>query len=274
MTTVGGVPEVALVVTDLDGTLWDRSERTHPSTRAAWDAIERLGVPILVATGRRVGSAARPLAELGLRPPAVCLNGALGLDLADAQRFHRSTIAAPDALAVLAAFRAHGVQPCVYVDADDVAVCVDARPSTHPEHLASFGADVATADLEEVCRVASVLAFSVLGAPGDLAAAVAASIGSAGVPHLHVDPYYGGFSLTVAGPGMSKWDGVVAFCASRGIDPANVLAIGEGPNDTELLAAAAVAVVPQGSHAAALALADHVTAPAGAGGWAEIVGLL
>jgi hypothetical protein len=246
----------------------------HPSTRTAWDTIERSGVPILVATGRRVGSTARPLTELGLRPPAVCLNGALGLDLADARRFHRATIAVPDALAVLAAFRAHGMQPCIYVDADDMAVCVDARPSTHPDHLASFGSDVATADLEEVCRVESVLAFSVLGAPPESAAAVAASVGSAGIAHLHADPYYGGFSLTVAGPGMSKWDGVAAFCELRGIDPAGVLAIGDGPNDTELLAAAAIAVVPDGAHSAARALADHVVAPTSAGGWAEIVGLL
>lgn len=274
MATVGGVPAVSLVVTDLDGTLWDHDERTHPDTRLAWDAIVHSGVPILVATGRRVGSAARSLVELGLRPPAVCLNGALGLDLADAQRFHQATIAAPDALAVLAAFRAHGMQPCVYVDADDVAVCVDARPSTHAAHLASFGADVATADLAEVCRTRSVLAFSVLGAPEEPAAAVAASIGSAGIAHLDIDPYYGGFSLTVAGPGMSKWGGVLAFCASRGIDPAGVLAIGDGPNDTELLASAAVAVVPAGSHAAALALADHVVAPTAAGGWAQIVGFL
>lgn len=268
------MPSVSLVVTDLDGTLWDDRERTHPRTQAAWDEILRRGVPILVATGRRVGSAARALAELGLRPPAVCLNGALGLDLADARRFHRATIAVPDALAVLAAFRAHGIEPCVYVDADDVAVCVDARPSTHPAHLASFGADVATADLAEVCRSGSVLAFAVLGMPGEPAAAVAASIGVAGIPHLDVDPYYGGFSLTVAGPGMSKWDGVIAFCASHGIDPGGVLAIGDGPNDTELLGAAAIAVVPAGSHTDALALADRVVAPTAAGGWAEIVGFL
>ena len=274
MATLADVPAVSLVVTDLDGTLWDSRLYTHPRTRAAWGEIERRGVTILVATGRRVGSAAPPLAELGLRPPAVCLNGALGLDLADARRFHRATIDAGDALDVLAAFRTHGLQPCVYVDTDHVAVCVDARPSTHPDHLASFGSDVATADLEEVCRAGSVLAFAVLGASGESAAAVAASIGSAGIAHVHADPYYGGFSLTVAGPRMSKWDGVAAFCELRGIDPAGVLAIGDGPNDTELLAAAAIAVVPDGAHSAARALAHHVVAPTSAGGWAEIVELL
>jgi len=268
------VPTVSLVVTDLDGTLWDHEQRTHPRTRAAWDEIGRRGVPILVATGRRVGSTLSALAELGLRPPAVCLNGALGVYLADARRFHRAAIDAADALAVLAVFRAQGLQPCVYVDRADVSVYVAANPSTHPRHVASFGADVVTGDLDEVCRTEAVLAFSVLGAPEAPAAAVVASIGSAGIAHLDRDPYYGGWSLTVAGPDMSKWNGIEAFCRTHAIDPAGVLAIGDGPNDTEMLTGAAVAVVPTGAHAAALALADHVVAPTSEGGWSEIVDLL
>lgn len=268
------MPRISLVVTDLDGTLWDAAEQTHPRTRAAWREIEDAGVPILVATGRRVGSATRSLVALELRPPAVCLNGALGLDLADASRFHQAAIRSADSLAVLEAFRAHGMQPCVYVDRDDVAVYVDPNPSTHPDHIASFGADVATADLEEVCRTEAVLGFSALGVPHDPAADVVAAIGSAGVPHFVADPYYGGYCLTVAGPGMSKWDGVLAFCAMRGIDPGTVLAIGDGPNDTELLEAAAVAVVPEGAHESALALAHHVVAPTTQGGWADIATLL
>mgnify|MGYP000949470890 CR=1 FL=1 len=268
------VPGISLVVTDLDGTLWDHEHRTHQRTRAAWDAIEQLGVPILVATGRRVGSTVSSLAELDLRPPAVCLNGALGLYLADSQRFHRAAIAAVDALAVLDAFRSHGLQPCVYVDRDDVAVYLDANPSTHPQHIADFGGDVATADLDEVCRNEAVLAFSVLGAPEGPAGRVVASVGAAGIAHLDRDPYYGGWSLTVAGPRMSKWNGIEAFCTAHAIDPGGVLAIGDGPNDAEMLTGAAVAVVPTGAHPAALALADHVVAPTSEGGWSEILHLL
>ena len=54
---------VDLVVTDLDGTLWFGHEETHPTTVAAWRELERRGIPVLVATGRRVdldARAARP----------------------------------------------------------------------------------------------------------------------------------------------------------------------------------------------------------------------
>lgn len=66
---------IDLVVTDLDGTLWDAGERIHSRTLAALHELEARGVPLLVATGRRPRSAAQVLAREGLRPPAVLLDG-------------------------------------------------------------------------------------------------------------------------------------------------------------------------------------------------------
>ena len=90
------------------------------------------------------------------------------------------------------------------------------------------------------------------------------------------DRSYEGYAVSVAPRGRSKWDGVVAFCAERGLDAGAVLAIGDGPNDVELLANAAVAVVPDDAHRAARAHADHVIRCAADGGWAgvpEILGI-
>ena len=108
---------VDLVVTDLDGTLWFGHEETHPASRSpTWRELERRGIPVLVATGRRVTSTRNPLARLGFAPPAVMLNGAIAIDLATGERFHSHQYTADDASRVLAAFRAVGVEPCVYVD--------------------------------------------------------------------------------------------------------------------------------------------------------------
>jgi hydroxymethylpyrimidine pyrophosphatase-like HAD family hydrolase len=52
------------------------------------------------------------------------------------------------------------------------------------------------------------------------------------------------------------------------------MAIGDGPNDIELLANAAVAVVPGDAHPAARLLADHVVGRAADGGWADILEIL
>jgi hypothetical protein len=85
---------------------------------------------------------------------------------------------------------------------------------------------------------------------------------------------YGAHSCTATPIGLTKWTGVEVFCARVGIDPARVLAIGDGPNDTELLDAAAIAVVPASGHDVALRKADHVVGSPRDGGWAEILDLV
>jgi hydroxymethylpyrimidine pyrophosphatase-like HAD family hydrolase len=95
-----------------------------------------------------------------------------------------------------------------------------------------------------------------------------------GVAEVHVAPDEYDHSCTVTPLGLSKWVGVVAYCDRQGIDPSKVLAIGDGPNDGELLDAAAIAVVPEDGHPRALAHADHVVPSTRDGGWAQILDLL
>jgi hydroxymethylpyrimidine pyrophosphatase-like HAD family hydrolase len=223
--------DVSLVVTDLDGTLWEHESMVAARTLAALAQLADADLPVLVATGRRVRSTRAPLAAFGWTPPAVVLNGSLGLDLGSGQRFHRGGFAKADAQLVLAQFFAHEVHPCVYVDHDDHPVWVTSTPSTHPDHITAFGDDVGVGQLDAI-----------------------------------VD--------TDAPAAQSKWDGVLAFCSTRGLDPRAVLAIGDGPNDADLLANAAIAVVPIDAHPGARAHAHHIVGTAADGGWADILDLL
>jgi hydroxymethylpyrimidine pyrophosphatase-like HAD family hydrolase len=270
------MPPIDLVVTDLDGTLWHTDDDVHPGIPAAWDAVASR-VPLLVATGRRLTSTRVPLGRIGLAPPAVVLNGALVLDLGSGQRYHRAPFPAAQAVAVLAAFRAVGLEPCLYVDpgAEGPEVLVGPVPSTNPGHLRAMGEGVGVADLDAVAAGEPVLAFSIIGIPhGRLAEAAAAVEGTA---EVHLDralDYPGMASLTVAPRGQSKWDGVLAFCAEHGLDPGLVLAVADGPNDLELLANAAVRVVPEVAHPAARSLATHTIPAARDGGWTALPDLL
>ncbi len=56
---------IELVVTDLDGTLWEREGEVPERTRRALAAVVDGDVPLLVATGRRVVSTMEPLSVLG-----------------------------------------------------------------------------------------------------------------------------------------------------------------------------------------------------------------
>jgi hypothetical protein len=269
-----GDSPIGLVVSDLDGTLWERPETIPERTLDAIAELERRGVPLLIATGRRVASTREPLAAVGLAPPAVVLNGGLGVDLESGERFHRGGFAPDDASAVLAAFLAWDVEPCVYVDHDTRPVWVGDTPSTHPEHLAGFGADVGVGPLARIVSDEYVLAFGVLGIDGEQALGVGRALETVATPHVSPDRQYGGHTVTVAPTGLSKWDGVEAYCSISGIESGTVLAIGDGPNDVELLERAAVAVVPDDAHDAARAIADHVVGRAVDGGWADVLDLL
>ncbi|MDQ3484013.1 MAG: HAD hydrolase family protein [Actinomycetota bacterium] len=267
---------IELVVTDLDGTLWHTADEVHPGIPHAWaEVVAR--VPLLVATGRRVGSTRGPLARIGVAPPAVVLNGALVLDLASGHRYQRAPFPAAQAAAALAAFRDAGVEPCVYVDGgcDGPEVLVGSEPSTNPGHLAALGRAVAVADLDTAVGEEVVLAFSIIGIPHGVLADAAAVLGP--VAEVHLDralDYPGMASLTVAPRGQSKWNGVLAFCAEHSLDPARVLAVADGPNDVELLTHAAVAVVPEEAHISARQLADLTIPAALHGGWTSLPGLL
>lgn len=265
---------IDLVVSDLDGTLWHLDHDLHHRTRAALAALERRGIPLLVATGRRLRTTAAPLARFGLAPPAIVLNGALGVDLATDERFHVLPIPRPSAVAVLGAFRSAGLEPCVYVDGPGIEVYLAHEPSTHPDHVASLGEHAHAGDLDRVVAEEVVLGFSVLGRPEAELAPVLDALGDAGVGHLNRALDYGDHSITVTGPGMSKWQGVVAYCDKAGLDSSRVLAIGDGMNDLELLQGAAVAVVPADGDPLVLDIAHHVVGPAIDGGWADIVDIL
>lgn len=267
------MPRVELVVTDLDGTLWDGRGFVHARTLAAVRRLADRDVPLLVATGRRRRSAAAGLAAAGLQPDAVVLGGALGLSLASGERFHRRAFPAGAARAALDRFRDHGIEPLVYVDAGDCEVVVGAEPATVPAHLASVGAWLREDDLDTVVAELPVLAMGAIGQPRSRLEPIAAALDDPGAV-VNRDHVHGGATLMVAAPGVEKWDGVLAYCRANGHDPSRILAIGDGENDLSMLRRAAVACVVEDGCGPALALADHVVPGAGRGGWAQLLDLV
>jgi hydroxymethylpyrimidine pyrophosphatase-like HAD family hydrolase len=274
---------VELVVTDLDGTFWDAHTGVAPSVAAAVAELERRGVPLLVATGRRLASTRGPLGRAGLTPPAVVLNGAMGLDLATLDRFHLAPYSTAEALAVYDAFVAAGVSPVVYVDDPRYDVFISDRTSTHESHVRQLGdtagvrpSSGATGDeLRATVAHVPVLGFGVIGFPFDAAESAFAALVGIAEPHLDRSIEYPGLAaMTVAPRNQSKWDGVLAYCGAHGIDSTQVMAVADGPNDIELLTNAAVRVVPEIAHPSALELASAVIPSAEEAGWAEVPSLL
>lgn len=267
---------IRLVATDLDGTLWGRAVELRPRIRAAIAELERRGVTVLAATGRRPRSAREALRRNGLGLAAVCLDGTFGEDFTTGTRFHQEFFDAGSAAAVLAAFTAARVAPNVFVDHPEIDVLLAEAPSHRPEGAETLADWAQIGPLAEALAHHRAAAFTVIGGDHAVLAPVADATRATGVARatLTADSLYGGTSLSVIPAAASKWAGVLAFAGVHGIGAAEIVAVGDAANDLEMLQGAAVAVAVRTAVDEVLASADQLIDPPDEDGWAALVDLV
>jgi hydroxymethylpyrimidine pyrophosphatase-like HAD family hydrolase len=265
---------IGLVVTDLDGTLWDRHGRVHDLTLDALNELDRRGLPVLAATARRPASARRVMDANNVLLPAVLFDGSLGRDFATGETFHCQAFEPARAVAVLETLLACGLEPCVNIDSEPRDAIIGPSPSTHAAHLRFIAPWSREENLEMIVRELPVLSFVICGLERQVLLPALDAIGDLAASTISPDLSYGGSTLSVRPPGVSKWSGVLSFCRSRGLDPGRILAIGDGDNDVELLQSAAIACTVTDGCEAVLRLAHHQLQPASEGGWRAILDIL
>lgn len=65
-----------LIATDLDGTLLNEEGKVSQKNAEAIKKATDFGIQVVVATGRSYEAASKPLQEVGITAPVICLNGA------------------------------------------------------------------------------------------------------------------------------------------------------------------------------------------------------
>ncbi len=259
-----------LVITDLDGSFWGRDLRCHRSTIAAAAELERRGVPLLVATGRRRASAERGLAENGLSLPAVLLNGALGVDLPTDTTFHAHPFEQHDARQVVDSLAEVALSPVVYAGDGSVRGGLDATTSEH--HRRGFGPEYVVEEPTSAVARGEVLSFGMIGmARHEVEPAVAALADVHADVMLYEDHVYQAWSVHIQPANISKWDGIQSFLSYSGLAPQRIVAIGDGTNDLEMLEHADVAIGAAGGHQDVLDLVDRVIDHPDDGGWRQVL---
>lgn len=266
---------IKLVVTDLDGTFWDRELTVPAAHEAAVKALAESGVPVLVATSRRQRVVEQALSPQGWAPPAVLLDGAVGVDLATGLRFHDAAFDRDSARSVLDVFRSFGLDPCLYIDSPEADAVLSDQTTTCPGHAEYLSSVARRGDLGDAVRDDVVQGFSIFGADREMLHAILPGLGATGTEVVAaVDDRFGGWSLVVSPPAVTKWNGVVAYCDARGIPVEAVAAVGDGDNALEMLSRSAVAIAVRRGSRRALDLADFVIDPPDSEGWAEVPALL
>lgn len=266
--------DIRAVVSDLDGTFWWGPQTLHPTTLPAVAALRSRGIDVVFATGRRFASAQRGLGPLGLAGPAVLMSGAVGADLDTGEEWLRQSFDAPHARTVLQAFRAEDLEPVVYVCDTEVDAIAGHGCASNPIHLATLD-DQTPVDPGPVVDAGRVVGFGICGIDPRHAAAtarIAATIREVAQAWEGPDHVMGGWTLMVGPPRVSKVVGIRAWCARADVDPSQVIAIGDGSNDVEMLDWAGTSAAIAGGAAEAHGT-DHVLPRPQDGGWACLLDL-
>jgi Cof subfamily protein (haloacid dehalogenase superfamily) len=240
---------IELIALDIDGTLLNNA---HELTRATEDAIHAAmatGVRVIIATGKTRYSAHWILERLGLTMPGVFIQG-LVICNADGSILHETVLPSALVSSVLEILQASGMPVIAYRNmglitnvwspaADTLISFHEPTPIVVPiiPHD-SINKLIVMDDPARLTRVRATLASALNGS-----AALVQSL-----------PQF----LEVVPANSSKGSGVKWVLDYLGIPPANMLAIGDGENDVEMLRLAGIGAAVENAMPAAKEAADVV----------------
>ena len=258
------------IVLDVDGTLIDHELHLHPRAR---DAVLAAGavLPVVIATGRMYRSVLPWAQELGITQPLVCYQGAVVREVAaergDGAVIFEEGLGAAAALEVVETARAHGWHVQAYQD--DQLLCDQDRPEAHlyariaqvPIHFVD--------DLAAIVRAGSTKVVCVIQDPDGVEECVGVLTAELG-ERARVTRSIGEF-VEVVSPRVNKAHAVDIVLARLGLHLADAVAVGDAPNDAEMLAGAGLGVAVEGARREVLAAADATCAGPAAAGVADVL---
>jgi Cof subfamily protein (haloacid dehalogenase superfamily) len=238
-----------LVALDIDGTLVDGSNEMSDVVRQTVLAIRDSGVATVISTGRAIPGVMDTVDKLGFTEGyAVASNGAVVFQYDPVEVIHSVTFDASDAVR-----RVMEQVPDAIVAVEEVGRGFRVnRPFPEEEFSGQFVVD----DVEKLIAepVTRVVIRSTDHTPAEFTAIVH-DLGLTGTN------YFIGYSawLDLAPEGVSKASGLDFLCERLGVAQADVLAVGDGNNDREMLQWAGRGVAMGHAPDAVKDLADAVT---------------
>ena len=252
---------VRLLASDLDGTLVRSDGTISAASRAALKRATNAGLVVVFVTGRPPRWLHEIGDETGHTGMAVAANGAVLYDLR-AEAVLRERPLTPERLrAVTADLRA--AFPAVRFGVEYGTAFAyepgyrhdwEINPS-HDRHGNPIPVPL-MAPLDRIIATPAVklLAKDLDADPDCFRAAAAAVVGDTAT----VTTSSRNGLLEIAAPGVTKASGLAEVAARHGIDPAQVVAVGDMPNDVAMLSWAGRAYAVANAHPSVLAVADDV----------------
>lgn len=263
-----GVRTADWIVTDLDGTLVGRDLRIVEPSLAALRRFIDAGGTVVIATGRGEEAALPYYRALGLTTPAILYNGARVVDLSTGAVLHRRCLSVVAWAKLTIAFGElpGGVWPVAFsggrahVRASSPALRDYARrDGIGLAEIGSWG----ELPFDDIVKV-----MLICDRPGLMDAAERAVSGAvSGVTLVRSEDTY----LEVLPTGATKGAALRELAAARGVALTEVAAIGDNPNDLDMIQAAGLGAAVGDGAEIVRAGADVVVGPCAGGAVADLV---
>ncbi|MCT2536538.1 HAD family hydrolase [Aquibacillus koreensis] len=238
---------VRAIFIDMDGTLLTASNNISRRNKEAIYQLINQGVKVFLATGRHYEVTAPYHKEIGLRTPMICLNGAAIHDAVtgrvmqmtpvriDEQRLHALTAESPCNVIVHTANGIYCKETSEEIDYWTEVGQISPR----------YIGDLRKANYHDVLK------YSVrTGTPSP-------ELSSLFNNEAAVIDWNDGFEILA--PSISKWSAIPRLTRAFGINPNEIVTIGDGPNDVEMLRQAGTGVAMGNASNAVKSAADFVT---------------
>ena len=214
-----------LMALDVDGTLVDEENTISPAVANAVRAMIDRGIHAVVATGRAVPGAIEVIERLGLPDGmAVCSNGAVTVGFRPTEVLEAVTFDASEAVR-----RVVEEVPDAFVAVEEIGVGYRVNQPFPSGEIAG------TITVEELdALVAEPVTRVIIRAPDHDPREFHELVQGLGLTDIN---YYIGYTawLDLAPLGVSKASALAGVCERLGIAAADVLAVGDGFNDVEML---------------------------------------
>lgn len=257
-----------MLVLDIDGTLIGSDGVLSEANRRAIAMLKEQGVPIVLATGRTWGGTRALWEGLGLTHPVILCNGAQVYDPVR-DRFLYDRRLTFDEVRRVETFLAPDPSVDLYAVVSAIQMWVH-RPEGRGSYMAFDGdhyvevPDVFRRLVETDTRPVKFLAITEPAAVGNLVPRLRSE---GGLNAVQSEPY----AFDILPPAVSKGSALAALLSHMGVSPRRVVAVGNAPNDLDMLKVAGLGVAVGDAHAEVIAAADRVTVPCKDGAVAEVV---
>ena len=271
--------EIRLLALDVDGTLAARGDEVTPRTRQALARAQAAGIEVAIATGRRYRTTLRVVEALGLPVDTVCLGGALVKD-GTGTTLHSEHFDASDFATLHQLARDHGQAIVCHRDsasqggADfliDADVAWNEPTRRYWNQNDSWGGRTGGFGLETCPDALVIGSFGAEPELRILQAAIESAHPETFQPSLVPTHLVAAWYLEMTPRNVSKWTGLGALAAKRGIPPEAICAVGDQVNDLPMLREAGMAVAMGNAVDAVKEQAHWVTGDCDADGIVAVV---